>query len=605
MKYRPEIDGLRAIAVVSVILCHTELGLLEGGYVGVDIFFVISGFLISTIIIGAIEAKTFSPLEFYERRARRILPALFVVMLACIPFAWTMLMPDFLQNFGQSLVATTLFANNILLWKTSGYWALESSFKPLLHTWSLGVEEQYYLLAPLFLALAWPRLRGRTQWIILGLGAASFATYLALLPRAPEFSFYLLPTRAWELLMGMGAAIWVRRQHVQPKSGVLAAVGLILILGCVVLLRPASTASAALVVVACIGSVLILVFARPETLVGKLLSSPPFVGLGLISYSLYLWHQPVFAFARVNSFEKPGALLMIGLLPLITILSYLSWRFIERPFRDPGKVSKRALICVLAFGAALLCGAGAAMHLADGFPSRFFKPGQGQAMDNTIRYNMQVMARKADRFSTDGPLRLLVIGNSQARDFVNMAAEAGRFAGYDLVYRDDIDLCRLEALSEVQRTLVDRADYMVVPLGEPLCPALARRSSALVAKRIVFLGPKHFGYNLNRFARLPRSARPTATAQVPKEIVDLDRRLKAQLPEREYVDILLHVSHDGTRIPIFGDDGALLTPDRVHLTRAGARMFGRLVFADPAWSDFPAAGAPTPQGPLQPRPRQP
>ena len=152
MKYRPEIDGLRALAVIPVILVHSGFELFSGGFIGVDLFFVISGYLITTIIIEDIEKKKFSIINFYERRARRILPALFFVMLVCIPFAWAWMLPDPLENFGQSLVASVLFVNNVLLLITSGYWELASEFKPLLHTWSLGVEEQYYLFFPLFLS---------------------------------------------------------------------------------------------------------------------------------------------------------------------------------------------------------------------------------------------------------------------------------------------------------------------------------------------------------------------------------------------------------------------------------------------------------------------
>ena len=154
MKYRPEIDGLRALAVIPVILFHAGFDLLSGGFIGVDVFFVISGYLITTILIDDLENKRFSIINFYERRARRILPALFFVMLLCIPFAWMWMLPDALENFGQSLVSTSLFSNNILLMLTSAdYWELKAVYKPLLHTWSLAVEEQYYIIFPIFLLL--------------------------------------------------------------------------------------------------------------------------------------------------------------------------------------------------------------------------------------------------------------------------------------------------------------------------------------------------------------------------------------------------------------------------------------------------------------------
>ena len=173
MKYRPEIDGLRALAVVPVILFHAGFELFSGGFVGVDVFFVISGYLITSLLIEDIENKRFSILHFYERRARRILPALFFVMLVCIPFAWMWMLPSQMKDFSQSLVAVSLFASNILFWRESGYFAATSEEKPLLHTWSLAVEEQYYVLFPIFLILAWRFGKNRVFWMIFVMAAIS------------------------------------------------------------------------------------------------------------------------------------------------------------------------------------------------------------------------------------------------------------------------------------------------------------------------------------------------------------------------------------------------------------------------------------------------
>ena len=169
MKYRPELDGLRALAVLSVILFHAEFEVFSGGFVGVDVFFVISGYLITTILIDDIENKRFSIVNFYERRARRILPALFFVMLVCIPFAWIWMLPDPFENFGQSIVATTLSGNNILLFLTSGYWDLAAKFKPLLHTWSIGIEGQYYIFFPLLFVLIWRFGQSLVYWLVISI----------------------------------------------------------------------------------------------------------------------------------------------------------------------------------------------------------------------------------------------------------------------------------------------------------------------------------------------------------------------------------------------------------------------------------------------------
>lgn len=569
------------------MLCHAEFSIFAGGYVGVDVFFVISGFLITRIIMDEIERQQFSLLRFYERRTRRILPALFFMMMLITPAAFVTMLPDFLQNFGQSLVATTLFSNNLLLYMTSGYWDLESSFKPLLHTWSLGVEEQYYFFTPLLLMAVAPFSKFKRGWLIAILGVLSFVLYLTLSLKAPNFAFYQLPTRAWELLLGAGAVLWERARPKPPSNQLAALVGLVMIVGSILSIRPGSFGGSAAIIIPCVGAALVLVFARVDTKIGAILSVKPVAWIGLISYSLYLWHQPVFAFTRILSLEAPSAYLMAAMILPTFGLAYLSWRFIEQPFRDHSIVPTRALLFFLAPMGVCLCAIGLWLHLDDGAPWRVYGNNQGGAMDNTIRYNESVFAYKLDRFANSGAPRLLVIGNSQGRDFVNMSRETGRFSGYDLVYRDDIDLCAPETLTELKLSLIADADYMVLTVADPLCPAMMARPSAVTAKRIVFVGPKHFGYNLNRFIFLPRAMRAEATAKIPKDIVESNRVLRGQIPQDQYVDTLSHLSSSGDRTPVFNAAGLLLTPDRVHLTRAGAQLIGARIFSDPAWQDFP------------------
>ena len=218
MKYRGEIDGLRALAVVPVMLFHAGFELFGGGFVGVDVFFVISGYLITTILIEDIENKRFSIINFYERRARRILPALFFVIFACIPFAWMWMDLSQMRDFSQSLVALSLFASNILFWTESGYFAGAAEEKPLLHTWSLAVEEQYYLLFPIFLILAWRFGKNRVFWIIVFMSALSLLLSEWGWRNDAIANFYLAPTRAWELFAGSIAAFVVQKQGVKKNN---------------------------------------------------------------------------------------------------------------------------------------------------------------------------------------------------------------------------------------------------------------------------------------------------------------------------------------------------------------------------------------------------
>lgn len=356
MDYRREIDGLRALAVLPVILFHAGMQIFSGGFVGVDVFFIISGFLITTHILEEKYEGTFSLVRFYERRVRRILPALFFVMLVCLPFAWFWLLPTYLRDFSRSLYYVSIFGSNILFSQRDGYFDSASEMKPLLHTWSLGVEEQFYLLFPLFLLLIW---RFGFKWIgviLLTCATISLAAAEHGLVSSPSMTFFRLPTRAWELLAGSLLALYLfRRPNVtqdMPKavSQVGGVLGILLILASILGLDESVPFPGIYALLPTMGALLIILFARPNTLAGKILGSKPLVGIGLISYSAYLWHQPLFAFARHIKIGEPSTALMLGLTVASLVLAALSWRFIEKPFRDRSWIGTRTI-----FVAALCC----------------------------------------------------------------------------------------------------------------------------------------------------------------------------------------------------------------------------------------------------------
>lgn len=421
MKYRPEIDGLRALAVVPVILFHAGFVLFSGGFVGVDVFFVISGYLITTILIEDIENNRFSIINFYERRARRILPALFFVMLLCIPIAWIWMIPSQMENFSQSLVAVSIFGSNILFWLTSGYFASAAEEKPLLHTWSLAVEEQYYVLFPLFLIFAWRFGRNKVFWMITILAALSLILSELGWRKDPDANFYLAPTRAWELFAGSIAAFLVQKHGVKSNN-IYSLIGLAAIFFAIFFYDEYTPFPSLYALVPVLGVVLIVLYADQDTLVAKILSIKVIVGIGLISYSAYLWHHPLFAFGKIISLYQ-STFISLALISLSFFLAYFSWRYVEGPFRNKLLVSRFTIFSLSLFFALFFIAFGLTGHLNNGFKERSWVSEleiSDRLIPDNIKKNRECLeslgikssvrfCRKSDQFEP----KIAIIGDSE------------------------------------------------------------------------------------------------------------------------------------------------------------------------------------------------
>ncbi|CAA6825423.1 MAG: O-antigen acetylase [uncultured Thiotrichaceae bacterium] len=373
MQYRKEIDGLRALAVVPVILFHAGIQGFSGGFVGVDIFFVISGYLITSIIVAELETGDFTISGFYERRARRILPALFFVILVSLPLAWWLLLPHELVAFGRSIIAVMVFASNILFWQESDYFATDSELIPLLHTWSLAVEEQYYIIFPILLLVCW---KLGLRWVtailatiaVISLGLAEWGWR-----HDASGNFYLLPSRVWELMAGAGCALYLsnKPQPTGTLSQVLSLSGLGLLMLSILWLDDTIPFPGIYAILPVLGTALIILFAHQGNWTGKLLSLPALVGIGLVSYSAYLWHQPMFAFARLYYAEEPGLVIMSGLAVLTFGLAFISWRFVERPFRQRQNFSRKQIFIMALMGSIAFVLIALAFIMLEGIPARF------------------------------------------------------------------------------------------------------------------------------------------------------------------------------------------------------------------------------------------
>lgn len=354
MRYRAEIDGLRALAIIPVTFFHAGFEIFSGGFVGVDVFFVISGYLITSIILAEKEARTFNLVSFYERRARRILPALFFVIAVSIPFAWGWLLPGHMKEYSESLVAVSTFYSNIFFWRNSGYFHQAVELKPFIHTWSLAVEEQYYIFFPVFLLLAWKLGRRWVVYILIVVALVSLAVAQWGSLNHSSAAFYLLPTRGWELLVGVFVAFYLFDKRGVEGNQALSVLGFLLVAYPMFWFDKQTPFPGLYALIPTLGTALIILFAAEKTFVYRALNTRVLVGIGLISYSAYLWQQPLFAFARHISVQPPDTLLM-GLLSVSSfVLAVFSWRYVEKPFRDKRTFSRQqifipALACSAAF----------------------------------------------------------------------------------------------------------------------------------------------------------------------------------------------------------------------------------------------------------------
>ncbi|MDC0196892.1 acyltransferase, partial [bacterium] len=338
LKYRPEINGLRAIAVFAVVFYHANLTvfgyeIFHGGFLGVDVFFVISGYLITSIIVSDIRNNSFSFRYFYERRIRRIIPALFFMLLFSLILAWLFLLPDQLENYSYSLLGSIFFYSNFHFHYAGLQYAAESSLKlPLLHTWSLAIEEQYYIIFPVALYLVSKYLKRYILAIfVLGFVGSLLLAHWASITH-PSINFYSLPTRGWELLAGaLLAELEIRysRRSSRLLTQIMPALGLLMILFSIGVFNHQILHPSIYSLIPITGCVLLIWFCQRDGFITKILSNKLLVGMGLISYSLYLWHHPIFAFARITGFADEQIYKSLLLILICVLFACFTYYFVE------------------------------------------------------------------------------------------------------------------------------------------------------------------------------------------------------------------------------------------------------------------------------------
>jgi peptidoglycan/LPS O-acetylase OafA/YrhL len=629
--YRAEIDGLRGIAVLAVIGFHAFPDYLPGGFVGVDVFFVISGFLISSIILRQLLRSQFTISDFYARRMRRIFPALLVVLTACLLFGGLVLLPTELEQLGKHIGSAALFASNFTLWFESGYFDTTAKFKPLLHLWSLGIEEQFYLLWPMLLLLLWRRPSIMRSSVAL-LTAASFVLCLMLGARSSVANFYFPLSRFWELGLGCLLAVLKEPSGAVPPTryrrlttiadSLLPIVGVVLI--CVSLLlfdrKTAFPGWAALVPTA--GALCVIAGRSGSWFQRRIMASNVLVFIGLISYPLYLWHWPALSFAAILQAGTPPSTVRAIAVALSFALAWLTFIFFERPIRAQRSV--RVSVALVA-GLAILGAAGLGMYALRGFPQRFDvdvqeltpEPRRNDFCPEEFRTQRVFNYCKSTQAA---PAEVLFLGDSRAQSIYDGVADVLRtrhavsllarggcppILGVNLHYRkqhgcmrawqafvDYVDKVKpgvvvvvgggahlsdpTEATWEKSADSLTQEDALKHGLHN-LVTALGRSSHVIYIRQLPFFetAPSCF----LRPIRLPGTeCSPTISrASVEGETQAFDGilyQLQREIPQLELVNsigALCSATTCGQQLP----SGELLYIDEFHLSAAGGRHFAR------------------------------
>ena len=446
IKYRPEIDGLRTIAVLSVIIYHAEfffggVQIFPGGFFGVDMFFVISGFLITSLITKELSlTQKFSFQRFYDKRIRRLLPALIFVMAFSLPFAWFLFLPDALIDYSKSIIASILFVSNFYWFDSlQVYGAEASNLKPFLHTWSLAIEEQYYIFFPIIILIIYKWLRPYIVIVPLTMALISLLYSQSISTSSPLSSFYLLPSRFWEFLIG---SLFAYQNHSKPLKinnfylmKIMPLFGFCLILYSIIFIDFNSFRHPGYITLfPVLGTIIIIAFSNKKEFITKLLSSKLFVSFGLISYSIYLWHFPIFAFFRIGGIFD-SVFMKLSSIVCVVLLSIISFKLIERPFRSKVKIQTKKLYSIILTSISLMLFINYLIIKSDGFPERFkgiIASGVNEMKEYRKKYWGQKTAFLNIEDFTENNYSVEIIGNSWAQDIANSLSES---SGFEISFR--------------------------------------------------------------------------------------------------------------------------------------------------------------------------
>lgn len=625
LKYRPEIDGLRAIAVMAVLIYHAEFllngkNILSGGFIGVDIFFVISGYLISMILLRAFRENNFKLKDFYIRRIRRILPVLFTVMVVSLPFAWYLMLPHEVRDFTGSVLSSLGFVSNIWFWQEDSYWAANAKLKPFLHTWSLSVEEQFYIFYP-FILLTLLKYLPRYTTAVMGLGfvmSLALAQYAS--SRYPVPGFFLLPTRGWELLGGALLAQIEFQKGYRPSAAFLdlwmPKLALVTLGACLFLFTPLTPHPSIYTLAPVLASMALIWFCKRDEIVTRLLCTKSFVAIGLISYGLYIWHYPIFAFAHVMN-GAPAWTDKLVWIALSLLLASTTYFLIEKPARNFKTVSTPTLLTGLTAAFFVISAASAYAYLHNGLWGKY-NVAQTAYMgldDSQAQPYAAYVITAYDKHrglafpDIAGKKRLLIMGDSYSQDIFNVLHEGGFSDDMNVVTHyiparchnvpasaayqehiapaDAIECAKVLRVGDAALTpLIQTADIIVVTswwsdfTGEAL-PALHKELTSLTDAPVIVFGSKTLHGLAKEDILTIRDIESIRSLTKPIPINKNIARVRQLMGDTDaYIDLYKIICGDKGICPVTTAEGRLISHDGGHLTRHGARFVADLLRHD-------------------------
>lgn len=583
--YRTDIDGLRAIAVISVILFH--LGYLTNGYLGVDIFFVISGYLITGIVYNEVEENKFSILKFYERRIRRIFPLVLFTTFIALVLGLIFMLPDDLENLCQSVIASNFSANNILMKFTSAdYWAIKNDYKPLMHTWSLGIEEQFYLLYPVIFFFLKGNKKKYILPILIFLTILSFILFL--ISNDSSSKFYFLQFRFFELSVGGVCAIYYNKRlpsHNFPKSNYILLILLILLLSILYLNFIKNNDIKIIITTILTASILVLggLHFENNSLYKNLLSNKLFVSIGKISFSLYMWHHIVFAFSRYFLIYEITLNYAIFLSVIVVLLSIITYFFIENYFRDRKKIKTKPFLIIVTFTFIVINSISFYVYMIGGIIKNVPELGIYKSNNKLtqlnffssqnnihIQYNENVRTMNKP-FTSSNKTKILVIGDSFARDFANILLESS--------FSKSVEISYITSPTLDYKERFNNADYIFftknhIPSKDTLSEIFD--NLGIVKSKLFIVGPKDFGKSNGIHYNKKISDYSNYRTPIKKEVLETNLFLSKEYGEK-YIDLISFVKDDKERVLVFTSDGKFISQDTVHLTKFGAIFFAKLL----------------------------